>query len=334
MQTMLSVVVPCFNEQEVLPLFLPRLRAVLDGLGTPYEVICVDDGSRDGTCTVLAQAREQWPQLGVRVLTANVGHQNALAAGLAAAAGDHVVTMDADLQDPPELIPDMLRAAEERGVDVVQARRSDRREDSPFKRRSAAVYYALIRRLTGVPVETDVGDYRLLSHRVVQTLRLLPERDRVYRLLIPMLGFSTATVSHARPVRAAGTTKYPLVRMVRLAISSAISFSTTPLRAATALGLATASISLLATLLTVIDWVAGRTVPGWASLTCVLLFLGGVQLLCLGVLGEYIGRIYDEVKRRPLFLVDRDLRPATDEGLGSSAELPPTAVPSATAAEN
>jgi dolichol-phosphate mannosyltransferase len=303
----LSVVIPCFNEQDVLPHLVPRLHAVLDALEEDYEVILVDDGSTDGTVALLEQEQRQWPQLVVRVLASNVGHQNAITAGLDMTTGDFVVTMDADLQDPPELIPAMLTAAREQNVDVVYAQREDRTVDSAFKRLTAGAYYQLMRRLTRVDLADDVGDFRLMSRRVVVALRALPENDRVYRLLIPWFGFAATTLPHTRAPRAAGKTKYSLGKMARLATSSATSFSTTPLRVATATGLVTAAVSLLASLLTVITAATGNTVPGWASLTCVVLFLGSVQLLCLGVLGEYVGRIYQQVQGRPPYYVDRDL---------------------------
>jgi glycosyltransferase involved in cell wall biosynthesis len=305
---MLSVVIPCFNEEAVLPKLINRLRTVLDSLGEPYEAILVDDGSRDATASLLIAHQAVWPQLVVRVLSTNAGHQAALTAGLDVASGDLVVTMDADLQDPPEMIPVMVERARRNGVDVVYAGRSDRSSDSRFKRSTARVYYRLMRRFTSVEVPQDVGDFRLISRRVVLALRALPERDRVYRLLVPWLGFPSVTVEHVREGRAAGSTKYSVRHMLSLAVSSATSFTTTPLRLATAIGFTTALTSLLAALATIIAWAAGRTVPGWASLTVVVLFLGSVQLLCIGLLGEYVGRIYQEVQRRPLYNVDRDVR--------------------------
>jgi glycosyltransferase involved in cell wall biosynthesis len=303
----LSVVVPCHDEEHVVPLLVARLRPLLDGLGEPYEVIMVDDGSRDATASVLLAEQASWPQLRLRLLTANVGHQAAITAGLDTASGDHVVTMDADLQDPPELIPAMLARARQDGVDVVYAARADRSSDSWFKRTSAGAYYRVMRRSAHVELEPHVGDYRLMSKRVVTALRDLPERHRVYRLLVPWLGFPSAVVTYTRDARAAGHTKYSLRRMLNLTVDSTTSFTTAPLRIATALGLMTAGVSMIAAVATVAAWFVGSTVPGWASLTVVVLFLGSVQLLCVGVLGEYLGRVYEEVQRRPLYTVDRDL---------------------------
>jgi len=303
---MLSVVIPCHNEQDVLPLLVLRLRAVLDATDEPYEVIVIDDASSDATASVLTECRTAWPELRVRRLGTNVGHQLALTAGLDVAVGDFVVTMDADLQDPPELIPDMLRSAREECVDVVYARRVDRSSDSVLKRQTAAVYYRLMRRAASVEVTEQAGDFRLLSRRVVEVLRALPERHRVYRLLIPWLGFPSAVVEHRRDPRAAGTTKYTVRRMGVLAANSVTSFSTAPLRLSTAVGLGTAICSLLMAAAVVVAYAVGRTVPGWASLAVGMLFLGAVQLLCLGVLGEYVGRIFQEVQRRPLYTVTQD----------------------------
>lgn len=304
MTPVLSVVVPCFNEAEVLPALVARLRPVLAAIGEPYEVLAVDDGSRDGTRAALESIAATWPELRVLPLLRNVGHQVALTAGLDAAAGAFVVSIDADLQDPPELIPKMLATARQKRVEVVYARRSDRSSDTLFKRGTATAYYRLMRRAAGAPVPAGVGDYRLLSRRVVDALRALPERHRVYRLLVPWLGFPSAVVEHRRDPRAAGQTKYSIRRMASLAVNSLTSFSTAPLAVATFLGLSAAAVSMLGAVLVVINFLVGRTVPGWASLSVAVMFFASVQLLCLGVLGSYIGRIYDEVRQRPLYLID------------------------------
>jgi polyisoprenyl-phosphate glycosyltransferase len=303
---MLSVVIPCFNERDVLPLLVLRLRGVMDRLDEPYEVIIVDDASTDGTDTVLDECRAGWPELRIRSLARNVGHQMALTAGIDLAVGDYVVTMDADLQDPPEVIPTMLERARVEHLDVVYARRSDRMSDAWFKRHTAGLYYRLMRRFTAVDLPHQVGDFRLLSRRVVEALRLLPERHRVYRLLIPWLGFPSGVVEHRRDPRAAGTTKYSVRHMTRLATNSLTSFTTTPLRLSMAFGLMTAFVALLLAVGVVVAFLLGSTVPGWASLAVGMLFLGAVQLICIGVLGEYVGRVFEEVQRRPLYTVDHD----------------------------
>jgi dolichol-phosphate mannosyltransferase len=302
----LSVVIPCYDESEVLPLLEARLRPVLDGLGETYEVVAVDDGSRDGTGEVLRKMAASWPQLRPLLLARNVGHQLALTAGLDRADGDYVVTMDADLQDPPELIPVMYERAVAERVDVVYARRSDRSADSRFKRWTAATYYVWMQRSAGVDLPDNVGDFRLLSRQVVLALRMLPERHRVYRLLIPWLGFPSAVVEHRREARAAGATKYPLRKMVGLAWTGLSSFTTSPLQLATRVGAAVAVLALVGAIAVVVTFLRGSTVPGWASVSVAILFLSAVQLVCLGVLGAYVGRIYEEVQRRPLYRAHPD----------------------------
>ncbi|MEP6697361.1 MAG: glycosyltransferase family 2 protein [Pseudonocardiales bacterium] len=319
---MLSVVVPMFDEEAVLPQTLPRMRAALDGIGCAYELICVDDGSSDATPALLHAARAGWPQLRIVRLRANAGHQAALTAGLDAADGDYVVTIDADLQDPPELIATMLCRAVEEGADVVYAVRSDRTSDSPFKRITAGLYYRIARRVAGPQVPTHAGDYRLMSRAAVDALGTLPERHRVYRLLIPWLGFPSTTVSYTRSVRAAGTTKYPVSKMVRLAADSITSFTAAPLRLATWLGAGGFLICLLLGAGSVVVYFAGATVPGWASITVAVMFLGAVQLLCLGLLGEYVARLYAEMQRRPLYFVAEDTGAAALAPSTELSELP------------
>lgn len=305
-QPALSVVVPIFNEQEVLPLLAERLRGVLDGLGEAYEVVAVDDGSTDGTGAALAALRAGWPELRVLRLRRNSGHQAALHAGLLRARGGYVASIDADLQDPPEVIAEMLRRARAEGLDVVYGVRADRRRDTRFKRWTAAGYYRLIRRLVGEQVPGQAGDFRLLSRAVVEALRELPERNPVLRLVVPWLGFPSGEVRYERQERAAGRTKYPLSRMAGLAAESVASFSAAPLRVATWLGLTGVAVCGVLVVIAVVAWVAGATVSGWPSLYVAILFLGAVQLLCLGLLGEYVARIYTLVQGRPAYVVAGD----------------------------
>ncbi|PWU52125.1 glycosyltransferase [Micromonospora globispora] len=302
----LSVVVPMFNEEAAIPALVARLRPVLDRHAVGYEVVAVDDGSVDRTAQVLLEEGRRWRQLRVVRLRRNSGHQAALTAGLHLARGEWVVSIDADLQDPPETIVDMLRVARERGVDVVYGVRSDRSTDTAFKRRTADVYYRLMRRLVGADVPAHAGDFRLLSREVVEVLRGLPERAPVYRLLVPSLGFASAEVHYVREQRVAGRTKYPLGRMVAFAWDSAASFSAAPLRIATWFG-ALAFLGCLALMgLGLVVYVNGTVIPGWTSLFLAVLLLSGVQLLCLGLLGEYVGRIYATVQDRPTFHVGFD----------------------------
>lgn len=300
---MLSVVIPVYNEEEVVDRLVRRLRPVLDSLGD-YEVVIVDDGSSDETLMVLHGMAETWAELRVLPLVRNVGQQLALKAGLDAAAGDWVLTMDADLQDPPELIPEMLRRAAFDGVDIVYTRRHDRSSDTWFKRHAASAYYTLVRKLTKVEMIPHVGDFRLMSARVVRALGALPERHRVHRVLVPYLGFPYAVLEHKRDPRAGGRSKYNAARLLAITFDSLSSFSAAPLRLATAFGLMTSALCLLLAAGAVAAKLAGTAVPGWASLTVAMLFIGAVQLLCLGVVGEYVGRIFEEVKRRPLYMVD------------------------------
>ncbi|MCI2240070.1 glycosyltransferase family 2 protein [Kineococcus sp. TRM81007] len=323
----LTVVVPARDEAEVLPELVARLRPVLDGLVTGglagYEVLVVDDGSTDATPVVLARARRAWPQLRVVRLRAGSGHQAALSAGLARARGRRgVVTMDADLQDPPELLPDLLAAASgdpaDPGgpVEVVYAVRSDRSVDGRFKRLTAAAFYRLVRALGGT-APSQAGDFRYTSRTVVDTVLQLPEQHRVLRLVVPELGFRAASVPYARAARGAGRTKYPLRRMVRLSLDAITGSSTAPLRLASIFGLGGAALTSLLLVYALVSFAAGSTVPGWTSTLVVVAGAGTLQLLCLGVLGEYVGRLYVQLQGRPAYLVAVDtLEDGVDEAGG------------------
>jgi dolichol-phosphate mannosyltransferase len=302
----LSVVIPMYNEEAVIGLLAGRLRPVLDGLNEPYEVVAVDDGSSDTTFPTLVGLRRSWPQLRVVRLRRNSGHQAALTAGLFRARGAYVVSIDADLQDPPEKIPEMLSLAREKQLDIVYGVRNDRTTDTRFKRWTASGYYRMMRRLVGNGVPSNAGDFRLLSQATIDVLRQLPERTGVLRLLVPWVGFPSGEVVYAREERAAGRTKYPLHKMLLLAADSVTSFSAAPLRIATLLGIGGV---VLCTALAVIGFFAylmSSTVSGWASLYVAVLFLGAVQLLCLGLLGEYVGRIYTAVQGRPSYFIGYD----------------------------
>jgi len=302
----LSVVVPVFNEEDVLPLFAERLRPVLDDLAVPYEVLTVDDGSRDATPAVLEAIRRRWPQLRVIRLRRNSGHQNALTAGLNRSRGQYVVSIDVDLQDPPEVIAAMLARAESDGLDVVHGVRADRSTDSPFKRWTAGLYYRLVRRIAGGDVPPNAGDFRLLSRTAVDALTSLPENGPVYRLLVPWLGLPSGEVTYARQRRAAGRSKYPLAKMVRLAFDSLTGFSAAPLRVATWLGCAGIALCALMGAGVVAAYLWGNVVPGWTSMFVALVFLGALQLLCLGLLGEYVARIFTTLQGRPAYVVTFD----------------------------
>lgn len=314
---LLSVVVPMFNEEAVLPLLVERLRPVLDGIGEPYEVVAVDDGSTDSTAAQLIGLRRLWPQVRIVRLRRNSGHQAALTAGLHRALGDYVVSIDADLQDPPEKIPEMLALARKEGLDIVYGIRVDRSSDTALKRHSAAAYYRLMRRLVGVDVPAHAGDFRLLSRATVEVLKQLPEHQPVYRLLVPWIGFPSGQVTYSRASRAAGRTKYPLPKMIRLGLDSVTNFSAAPLRIATWLGAISFFFCLLMLIYVVIAFALDFTEKGWPSVIATVLFLGGVQLLCLGLLGEYLGRLYASVQGRPAYFVLSDTADGTNDD-GSS----------------
>lgn len=316
----LSVVIPMFNEQESIPALIHRLRPALEALDVDYEVVAVDDGSRDATVQLLVDHRRTWPQLRVIRLRRNSGHQAALTAGLHRARGRWVVSIDADLQDPPEAIAAMLRLARTEGVDVVYGVRSDRTTDTAFKRRTAGLYYWLMRRVVGADLPAQAGDFRLLSRRVIDVLRQLPERNPVYRLLVPSLGFPSAEVRYAREARVAGETKYPLRRMVALAWDSTANFSAAPLRLAVWLGMISFLACLALMAFGVVAYAAGATIPGWTSLFVAVLLLSGVQLMCLGLLGDYVGRIYATVQNRPTYQVAFDSDHGADDE--SASEVP------------
>jgi glycosyltransferase involved in cell wall biosynthesis len=305
-QPALSVVVPMYDEEDVLPMFFARMRPLLDGLGISYELVVVDDGSRDATAALLLKTTKDWPQLRVVRLLRNSGHQAAQSAGFRRARGEYLVTIDADLQDPPEVIADFLETARTKDVDVVYGVRSDRSSDSWPKRTTARMYYRLMSRLVGKDIPFDAGDFRLVSRRVVDAVNSLPEDGRVFRLVIPWLGFPSAEVQYVRAERAAGTTKYNLTKMVRLAFDSVTAFSAAPLRLATWLGLLGGLLSGVFVIGALIIKATGRGVPGWTSTVLAVSVIGAIQLFCLGLLGEYVARLFQSSQRRPQFLVGYD----------------------------
>ncbi|MCW2681911.1 MAG: putative glycosyltransferase [Frankiales bacterium] len=301
---MLSVVVPMYNEQLALPHFAERLRPVLDDLPMPYEVLCVDDGSTDGTGDLLREMLSHWPQLRVLPLRRNAGHQAALTAGLDHARGDWIVSIDADLQDPPHVIREMLDVAQRTGVDVVYGVRADRSTDTRFKRVTAGLYYGAMRRAAGVEIPRHAGDFRLMSASAVREVGRLHERGRVYRLLIPYMGFRYRTVEYRRESRVAGDSKYPVHKMARLAAESYTSFTTAPLRFATWLGVLGFVLCSTFAVAALVAYATGNTLPGWTSFAIVIGFVGALQFLFLGLLGEYVARIYTEMQARPRYFTD------------------------------
>lgn len=300
---LLSVVVPCYNEEEVVEQTHRRLLAALDGSGVDVEVLYVDDGSRDRTVEILERLAREDSRAKVLRLSRNFGHQVAVTAGIDHAAGDAVVLIDADLQDPPEVIPQMIERWRQ-GYDVAFGRRTRRRGESGFKRWSAMVFYRLIARLSDVEIPLDVGDFRLMDRRVVEALRRIGERDRYVRGLVSWVGFRQVEVPYERAPRAAGTSKYPLLKMVAFSLDGLLSFSLVPLKLATWMGLAASALALAGIgYALVLRLFTSIWVSGWTLLFIAVLFMGGVQLVFLGVVGEYVGRTYREVKRRPLYLL-------------------------------
>ena len=300
----LSVVLPVYNEEAGVPELYRRLLDVLAPIGVPFEIILVNDGSRDRSWErILALANQDRRVCGVN-LSRNFGHQVAITAGVELSRGNAVVVMDSDLQDPPELIP-TLYAKHKEGFDVVYAQRRTREGETWFKEITAKLFYRLIRRMTTIDIPVDTGDFRLMSRRVVEDLKQLREHSRFVRGLVTWVGYNQTPVLYDRSKRYGGATKYPFGKMMRFALDGITGFSSQPLRLASHIGLffAFASLALMLAL-TVYKLAGGQgVIPGWTSLAVAVLFLGGVQLLAIGILGEYIGRIYEEVKRRPLYLV-------------------------------
>jgi glycosyltransferase involved in cell wall biosynthesis len=301
---LLSIVVPAFNEEEVLPLLRPRLEALLASLPCPAELVFVDDGSRDRTAAMLLAWAKTDSRVTLLELSRNFGHQAAVTAGTDQAGGDAIVIMDADLQDPPELVHDLLVRYRE-GFDVVYAQRSKRDTDTLFKRSTAALFYWIMRSFVHRDLPVHTGDFRLMSRDVTNALRHLREGQRFIRGMVTWLGYSQTAVTFERPGRAAGVTKYPFRKMLRFAWDAILSFSSAPLRATSYLGLATFLFGLAVATYSVFRWFRGGTVAGWTSLMVLQALIGGAILIGLGMIGEYIGRIYEESKQRPIYIVHR-----------------------------
>jgi len=307
-----SVVAPVYNEEETLPVFYARLTAVLEGLGEPYEIVLVNDGSRDGSYRVMRDLHVRDPRVRAVDFSRNFGHQVAISAGLDHARGDAVVIIDSDLQDPPEVIRELVARWKE-GAEVVYAQRKRRSGETRFKLLTAALFYRTIRRLTSVDIPRDTGDFRLLDRCVVDTLVRMREHHRFMRGLSVWVGFRQEAVRYDRAERYAGETKYPLSKMVRFALDAITSFSHVPLQLATTLGFVIAGISFLGIVIAAIIRLFNGGIVGQGTTISAVLLLGGIQLIFLGVLGEYLGRIYDEVRARPLYIAR--------EVLGEGGEL-------------
>ncbi len=298
-----TIIAPIYNERENLPELHKRVSAVMDQTGEPWELILVDDGSRDGSADIIRGLAQQDARVRSVIFARNFGHQIAVTAGLDFSRGKAVVIIDADLQDPPELILEMIKKWRE-GYEVVYAVRAEREGETWFKTFTASFFYRMIAKITDVKIPLDTGDFRLIDRKVVNVLNSMRERHRFLRGMSAWVGFKQVGVDYKRAARFAGETKYPFRKMLRLALNAITGFSYLPLQLATYLGFVSAAISVIAIPVVVILRLVGeRQLFGQATTLIAVLFLGGVQLISLGILGEYIGRIYDEVKGRPLYVV-------------------------------
>lgn len=312
-----SIVVPIFNEEETIPELYRRMAAVLDKLDGTTELILVNDGSRDRSLVLLRELPARDPRVKVLSFSRNFGHQMAITAGIDYAAGDAVVVIDADLQDPPEVILDLAEAWKN-GAELVYAQRSERKGETFFKKLTATFFYRLISSMTDLKIPVDTGDFRLMDRKVVEALKQVREHHRFMRGLSIWVGFKQVAVNYVRQERFAGSTKYPLNKMIRFATDGITSFSYVPLQLATTAGFIFAGLALIAIpVIVVLRYFAGNDFFGGQATTLIsTLLLGGVQLIFLGIIGEYLGRIYDEVKKRPLYILSEKI------GFDPSAQPP------------
>jgi dolichol-phosphate mannosyltransferase len=316
-RTHVSLVVPVFNEQEVIAAFYDRASRVLRSIdNSSYELIFVDDGSRDTSYTQLAAFAAKDPCVRVLKFSRNFGHQIAISAGIDHASGDCVAVIDADLQDPPEVVAEMVDRWRQ-GFDVVYGVRSNRAGETRLKLRTASMFYRLLGRLTNIHIPANVGDFRLMSRRVVDQVKNLREKDRFVRGLVSWVGFNQTGLTYRRDARYAGETKYPFRKMLKFSFDGITSFSTVPLKLATWLGSFAAILAVLYLVSVFVQRLLGYTVEGWATIMVALLFIGSVQLICLGIIGEYLGRIFNEVKPRPMYVIEERLGGMPDTPLQS-----------------
>jgi dolichol-phosphate mannosyltransferase len=301
---LVSIVTPVFNEVEVIEAFYERIQSVMESLGlVAHELIFIDDGSSDGSYEKLVSFAHSNSNVKVIKFSRNFGHQIAITAGFDHAKGDAVIVIDADLQDPPELIKPFIAKWQE-GYDVVYGVREQREGETKIKLLTAHLFYRSLKFLTNIEIPPDVGDFRLMSRRVVNHFKELKEKDRFIRGLVSWIGFKQTGVLYARDKRYAGTTKFPFRKMLKFALDGITSFSTAPLKLATWLGYSASFLAFLYACSVFVQKALGITVHGWATMMVAMLFLGGVQLISLGIIGEYLGRIFNEVKQRPLYVID------------------------------
>jgi len=309
-----SIVVPVFNEEEVISVTYERLKKVMDTTGKPYELLFVNDGSADRTAQILSAICQKDTNVKLINFSRNFGHQIAISAGMDNALGQAVVVIDADLQDPPEIILQMIEKWKE-GYEVVYATRKERKGETFFKKWTAAVFYRLLRSMTDVNIPVDTGDFRLIDRKVCNVMKNIKEKNRFVRGLVSWAGFRQTAVEYVREERFAGETKYPLCKMIKLSLDAMTSFSHKPLKLAIYLGFLFSSLSFLYLLFAIFEKLfTSYTVPGWTSIMATSLFFNGIILIILGIIGEYIGRIYDETKNRPLYII------GSKEGFGRGGE--------------
>jgi glycosyltransferase involved in cell wall biosynthesis len=302
--TALSIVVPCFNEEACLPELHRRLSAAArSAVGEDYELVLINDGSRDGSWPILQRMAADDERVVAVNLSRNHGHQLALTAGLDLCRGETVLIIDADLQDPPELLPAMIEAMSESQADVVYGVRKSRAGETAFKRATAHGFYRLLSRATEVDIPLDAGDFRLMSRRALDALLAMPEQARFIRGMVAWIGFKQVPFAYDRQQRFAGETKYPFRKMLRFAFDALTGFSSAPLKLASHAGLWLSAGSVLLILYIAYAWATGRNIQGWTSLMLVVVVLGAVQMFVLALMGEYIGRLYNEAKRRPLYII-------------------------------
>lgn len=310
----LSVVSPCYNEQESLGELCKRLTGVCEAeVGDDYEIVLVEDGSTDSTRSLISKICKRDPHFVGVFLSRNHGHQLALSAGLQTCRGERILIIDADLQDPPELLGDMMRTMDDKGADVVYGQRCERRGESSFKRLTAHLFYRLLNSLVDVKIPVDTGDFRLMNRRTLDELNRMPEQHRFIRGMVSWIGFRQVPLSYQRQERFGGETKYPFRKMLRFAVDAISGFSIVPLRIATYLGFICSLLGVFFLGYTAYSYLTGIAIQGWTTLMAVVLILGSGQLLVLGVLGEYLGRLYMQSKNRPLFIIQEIVRGEHEE---------------------
>jgi glycosyltransferase involved in cell wall biosynthesis len=303
-QVEVSIVAPCYNEEQGLPQFVERMIAAAEACATSFELILINDGSRDRTWACIQAMAERYPAVVGVNLSRNHGHQMAVTAGLSLVRGARVMVIDADLQDPPELLSAMMARMDE-GFDVVYGRRKSRPNESRFKLATASMFYRVLGRLSEVEIPTDTGDFRLMSRRIVDRLNAMPEQDRFLRGMVAWLGGAQTELLYDRDARYAGETGYTLAKMLRLAVDGLAGFSRAPLRLAVVFASVGMVLAAMVIVYALIGFITGKVIPGWTSLALIMLFFGIAQLGCLAIIGAYLGRVYMQVKGRPLFLINQ-----------------------------